>query len=100
MDRLLDPDDYRSPQDSGKELKVGSKRQRRYGPAEGSSPVGEGWFIITTATNGQLDKVHLIAATLDNGSVLTRCNQTGRVVVPVSVGQLAHLCPTCEGCEP
>lgn len=96
MSTLFDPDDYKSPQDSGREPRV-PRGRRRYGPKPGISQTDdENWWVIAKVAEPPLGGVHRIAETLKLGSVITECGQVGRPLQRLSTGTDAYLCKDCK----
>lgn len=95
---LFDADDYRSPQDSGREPRVRRqsgmrwfqehKRNRKAIPSD-----GDWWIIATTA--GPLEFVHRVAEKVDYGSVITKCDQVGRPLRQLEEGTTVIPCEAC-----
>ena len=71
---------------------------RRPRPEPVAAEVSEsGWYVIARNGHPPLPFAHRAIEVNPEGSVTTLCRITGRSVIELPIGSLAHLCTKCAG---
>lgn len=103
MASLFSPDEYTSPQDSGREPRAprGGRQHwyREHLRAEEAIP-SDGTWVVISGVEGPLDFVHRLAKNQPEnlqvvGSAVTRCEEVGRVLYTPDKGAEVLPCPDC-----